>query len=123
MQVAGRAGRFVLLLALLLVLAGVHVPAASAANGHHAEQHRASTIKTSVAAALPDYGVLHNRPRGSVSTAHTSTTPLTDTSWIVWPPTNRERTPHGESQIADVTSHAMAGPTLTPQSSRAPPHA
>ena len=84
MRAAARASLSGLLLALLLVLVAVSTPAMSGAGNEYAQRDPAAAIGASVSAAQSNYDELHDRPRGSVTAGHASTTALLDTSWTVY---------------------------------------
>ena len=115
MRAVARAGRFGLLLALLLVLLGVSAPVAlSAAGGDRASSE-------SVSPAPTIYDGVHDRVRLSVVARYAQATSLPDTWWATCPRTTGESAPNGRTPIGDVGRTGIAAVMSTPQSGRAPP--
>ena len=120
MLAVARAGRYGLLLSVLLVLVGLSTPAASGDPGH-AERHGAAAIGASVANAPSTYDELHDRPRGSVTAGHAPTTASPDTWWVVRQQATGGCTPHRRSPAGEFGNAATTTATTTPPPSRAPP--
>ncbi len=119
MRAEARASRFGFLLALLVVLVAVSTPAGT---GHPYGGHGSPALGASVHAASPGYDESHDRPRGSVTAGHASTTPAPDTWWAV-----DQRPPGGYALNArgpagDLDRAATSTAASTSQPSRAPPH-
>jgi hypothetical protein len=120
-RAAAAKGRFRLLLASLLVLAGVGAPAVSGLG--HVERLPASVAGASVSAVQPTYDALHDRPRGAVTAGHSSPTSAPDTWWGVCLPAHSGGTPHGRP-TPGAAGGTRAPATVSAQwSSRAPPRA
>ncbi|MGH3759998.1 hypothetical protein [Actinophytocola sp.] len=130
MQVAARAGRFGLLLALLLVLFGVPAavtPGTGVGTGnavrHQALPQWTSTIGGSASAAPSMHDDLQDWLRLSTGTLRSLATALSDTWWAVCPRATDACAPRGRLLIGEVGGTGMAAATPTPRSSRAPPFA
>ncbi|CAM3352643.1 hypothetical protein KIPE111705_04255 [Kibdelosporangium persicum] len=121
MRAAARVSRFRLLLVLLLVLTGVSAPTVPGAGQENPDRHAASAISVSVSAALPDYEVLHDRPRGSVTTGQISLQTWSDTWWAVCLPASDGVAPPGRLSVRNARSVATVASAHAPRSSRAPP--
>lgn len=117
MRAVGRAGRFTLLLAALLLALGVTAPPRHETLAGHSPDPMA------VAGTLTDHDVLDNRSRRSGSTSYAWSTSPSDTSWGVHPPASREPLPQGLLSITDAARHVATATVTTPQASRAPPRA
>ncbi len=118
MRAAARVSRFRLLFVLLLVLVGVSAPAMADA-GHGKPEQPATSV--SVAPALPDYQVLHDRPRGSVTTGHVSIKAWSDTWWVGCLAERDGVAPLGRLPIGETRGVATVALAHAPRSSRAPP--
>lgn len=126
MQAAARAGRFGLLLAVLLVLLGgtAAVAPGSNAGDRYAEQHPVWVMGEAVSAAPSmrhDLEDFQDWLRLSVGTLRAPATALPDTWWAVCTRAAVGYPPPGRLLLGEVSSPAMATAVPTPRSSRAPP--
>jgi hypothetical protein len=112
-----RQSRFGLLLALMAVLIAVSAPAASVGGHPH------GGIGASVSPASSAYDEPHDRPRGSVTAAHTSTTAAPDTWWVVYHGPAGGYTLKARGPVDAIDRAAAPASASTSRSSRAPPHA
>jgi hypothetical protein len=128
--VAARAGRFGLVLALLLVLLGVSVTAVPGTGTGDAGQHRVSVIGESASAisiapstAPSSYDDLQDWLRLSAGAPRALATAMPDTWWVVCPRATGGCAPQGRMLFGEVDSLGMATAAPTSRSSRAPPFA
>ncbi len=123
MRVAARAGRFGLLLAVLLVLLGVTAAVAPGAGHGDTGQHPVSVAGESVSTTPSMYDDLQDWLRLSVGTPRALATALPDSWWAVCPRATDGYALQGRLLIGEGGSLRMAAATPTPRSSRAPPSA
>ena len=116
MRAGVRAGRFGLLLALLLVLLGVSAPVALSVG----DGYRAPGIE-SVSSAPTVHDGLRDRVRVSVVARYAQATSSPDTSWATCPRAIGGSAPNGRSSIGETGRTGMPTAMSTPQSGRAPP--
>lgn len=115
MRATAKAGRFGLLLALLLVLLGVGATAGPTGEG------RASGIWESTSTAPTMHDDIQHRVRLFTVARQAQATPQPDTWWAVRPRAIGGSAPRGSSSIGDAGGTGMATAMSTPRSSRAPP--
>lgn len=121
-----RAGRFRLLLAVLLVLLGGTAAVAPDNNpgGRYAGQHPVRVMGEAVSAAPSmrhDFEDLQDWLRLSVGTPRAPATALPDTWWAVCTRATGGYAPPGRLLLGAASSPAMVAAAPTPRSSRAPP--
>ncbi|MCS7482477.1 hypothetical protein ACFFQW_11795 [Umezawaea endophytica] len=116
MRVVARAGRFGLLLALLLVLLGVRAPTAS----HLGDESPASGFGS--ASTTPTmYDGVQDRVRLFAVARAAQAAPLPDTWWATCPRAIGTSVPSGRLPIGDVGCTGTTSAISTQQSGRAPP--
>ncbi len=125
MRMAARAGRFGLVLAVLLVLFGVSAAIAPGNGADHGTtgQHRASVTGEAATTAPSAFDDFQDWLRLSAGTLRAPATALPDTWWAVCTRATNEYAPPGRLLTGDGDGTAMAAATSTPAPSRAPPSA